>query len=113
MVNDVLAYGSFAERSSVMFTRLEIRLVAGVLLMLAGFSTACKTSPQAREAKYLKRGADYLRKKDFGRALLEFQNAAAQMPKDDVCFWELPGEVHHVLKLRMKDPGVKRQIQLH
>ena len=45
-------------------------------------STGCNTSPQAKEAKALKRGAALLAKKDYNRALLEFRNASKAMPKD-------------------------------
>ena len=52
--------------------------------LLAGTLTVggCSRSPQAREARFLKHGQDLVAKKDFGRALLEFKNAAKAMPKD-------------------------------
>ena len=43
---------------------------------------SCKRSPQAMEARYMKRGQALLAMKDYGRALLEFRNAAQAMPKD-------------------------------
>ena len=43
---------------------------------------ACNTSPQAREAAFLRKGAALLQKKDYSRALLEFRNASSAMPKD-------------------------------
>ena len=48
-----------------------------VLLILSG---SCNASPQAKEAKYLRRGAALLQKKDYPRALLEFKNAISAMP---------------------------------
>jgi cytochrome c-type biogenesis protein CcmH/NrfG len=45
-------------------------------------STACRISPQQKEAKYLQRGQIQLAKKDFVRAMLEFKNAAEAMPRD-------------------------------
>ena len=42
----------------------------------------CSTSPQAKEAKYLKKGEVLMEKKDFPRALLEFRNAARAMRTD-------------------------------
>ena len=44
--------------------------------------TACRTSPEAKEAKYFKRGQALLAQKEYPRALLEFRNAASAMPKD-------------------------------
>jgi tetratricopeptide (TPR) repeat protein len=60
------------------------RRSAGLLCILAVIAalSGCTTSPQAKEAKYLKRGEALLAKKDYPRALLEFRNAAAVMPKD-------------------------------
>jgi tetratricopeptide (TPR) repeat protein len=43
---------------------------------------ACRISPEAKEAKYLKRGEALAAKKDYPRAVLEFRNAAIAMPKD-------------------------------
>jgi tetratricopeptide (TPR) repeat protein len=54
----------------------------GALAVAAILSCACQRSPQAREAAYLKRGKEFLEKKDAGRAQLEFLNAAKVMPKD-------------------------------
>jgi len=50
-------------------------------LTAAGFSS-CARSPEAKEAKFLKRGQALLAQKDYPRALLEFRNAATVMPKD-------------------------------
>jgi tetratricopeptide (TPR) repeat protein len=52
-----------------------------LVLLTAGFS-GCRTSPEAKEAKFLKRGQALLAQKDYPRALLEFRNAATAMPKD-------------------------------
>lgn len=65
-----------------MFTRNKVRLFAGIASIVFAMSTGCRTSPQGKEARYLRRGQAYLEKKDYARALLEFQNAAKQMPKD-------------------------------
>lgn len=51
-------------------------------LMVTAVTTGCNTSPQATEAKALKRGSAFLAKKDYSRALLEFRNAAHAMPGD-------------------------------
>src|SRR5262245_55501149 len=51
-------------------------------LMIIAISPGCRTSPEANEAKYLKRGEALVAKKDYPRALLEFRNAASAMPKD-------------------------------
>src|SRR5579862_49315 len=55
---------------------ISICLLGAVLL------ASCRNSPQAKEAKYLQRGKAQLVKKDYGRAILEFRNAAQVMPRD-------------------------------
>src|SRR5579883_913967 len=66
-----------------------LRLVAASSLILLGFSVACNNSPQAREAKFLRRGAALVGQKDYSRALLEFKNAAAVMPKDAEPYYQM------------------------
>jgi len=51
-------------------------------LIVATAMAGCGGSPQTQEARFLKRGKEFLAKKDFSRALLEFKNAAKAMPKD-------------------------------
>lgn len=62
--------------------------VWGVLLATAA-TTGCNTSPQAKEAKSLKRGAALLAKKDYARALLEFRNASKAMPNDAEAYYQI------------------------
>ena len=58
-------------------------LTAGVL------AVGCNRSPQAREAQYLKRGAAFIAKKDYARAVLEFRNASTVMPKAAEPYYQL------------------------
>ena len=51
--------------------------------------TACRVSPPAKEAKYMRRGQAEIGKKDFTRAVLEFRNAAHAMPKDPEPLYQL------------------------
>ena len=46
------------------------------------FLQGCARSPEVKEARYLESGKRQLAKKDFQRAILQFQNAAKVMPKD-------------------------------
>lgn len=49
----------------------------------------CDRSPEAKEAKYLKKGKADLSKKDFARAILEFKNAATIRPHDAEAYYQL------------------------
>ena len=79
-VNQVIAKGVWlrgghhVERKEFVFARRRI--------CIAGFLVGCGSSPQAKEAKFLKKGQEYLAKKDYARATLEFRNAANVMPRD-------------------------------
>lgn len=58
-------------------------------LAAAAGGYGCHTSPEAREAKFLKRGEALLAKKEYTKAMLEFRNAATAMPKDAEPFYRL------------------------
>jgi tetratricopeptide (TPR) repeat protein len=51
-------------------------------IVLAVGCAGCRTSPQATEAKFLKRGQALIAQKEYPRAILEFRNAVSAMPKD-------------------------------
>lgn len=71
-----------------MFTNKALMFSAAVVIASIAI-VGCTSSPQAREAKFLKRGKELLEKKDFGRALLEFKNAAQVMPKDAEPYYQI------------------------
>ena len=56
------------------------------MLILA---SACKTSPQAKEQAFMKRGLAQMAKKDYARAALEFRSAAQAVPADAEPYYQL------------------------
>jgi len=52
------------------------------LALLLGAAPGCRTSPQAKEQRFLQRGQAQMAKKDYARAALEFRSAAQAMPND-------------------------------
>src|SRR5512140_1132813 len=56
------------------------RRFSGLLLLACFLLVACG-GPEAKKAKFLKRGKEYYAKKDFVRAGLEFKNAVQIDPK--------------------------------
>ncbi len=56
-----------------------------MVALLAG----CSSTPQEKEAKYIKRGEALLFKKDYQRATLEFRNAANVAPRDAEPYYQL------------------------
>jgi len=49
----------------------------------------CSQDPAAREARFLARGKQYLKQKDYDRAVLEFRNATQPKPKDAEPWYQL------------------------
>ena len=63
-------------------SKTGMRALRAGFVCMAAFLAGCSSSPQEKEAKFLKQGQTLLAKKDYARATLEFRNAAAAVPKD-------------------------------
>jgi tetratricopeptide (TPR) repeat protein len=63
--------------------------VIGIVVALALLSVSCRKSPQAREAKFLDSGKSHMQDKQYGRAILDFKNAAQAMPKDAEPYYQM------------------------
>ena len=69
---------------------LAKRRRAALISALIGLSIAFSgCSPQAREARYLASGKKMMEKKDYARALIQFNNAVKVMPKDAEAHYQL------------------------
>src|SRR3954453_9896133 len=49
----------------------------------------CRMSPEAKEARFLRRGQALMAQKDYSRAILEFRNAATVRPRDAEAYYQL------------------------
>ena len=58
-------------------------VLAGVLV------SGCARSPEVRRDKFMAAGQQYLQKKDYARAILQFRDAAQVMPKDPEVYYQL------------------------
>src|SRR4051794_21192874 len=56
--------------------------VIATALSVAALLAACTSSPQEKEAGFIKRGRAYLAQKDYARASIAFRNAARAMSSD-------------------------------
>src|SRR5262245_64040825 len=65
------------------------RWIIWIGLCIGAGLPACSRSPQDKEARSLKRGAALFERKDYARAILEFQNAVKVMPKDAEAHYQL------------------------
>lgn len=75
--------------------------------------TGCGRSPQAKEGDYLKRARAQLEKRDFARALLEFQNAARVMPADPEPHYQLGLAYLQTVNYPMAVREFRKTIQLN
>ena len=74
----------------MIFTRLAYRdrVMAGLLLAVI-VTAGCTRSPEAKSARFMEEGKKLLEKKDPGRAILQFRNAAQATPKNAEAFYQL------------------------
>ena len=53
------------------------------------FLGSCDRSPEAKLAKHVKRGDDYVKEEKFKEAAIEYRNAVKAVPKDPAAHWKL------------------------
>src|SRR5579871_6282131 len=79
-------------------TRLPFQTAVSVVRMWAMFGagaflvielSSCGLSASARHDRYLTAGKSYLEKHDYSRAIIQFKNAMAAMPKDPEAYYEI------------------------
>src|SRR5947209_196050 len=68
--------------------RIRLLFLLATILLLP-FTAGCGRSPEARRDKFLARGKELINKKDYSRAMLEFQNAARATPKDAEPYFQI------------------------
>lgn len=78
---------SYGHRGNIV-KRITQRVVPALLLILAGLC-GCTRSPEARRDKYVSKGKEFLEKKDYSRAILQFRNAVEVMPKDSEVYHQI------------------------
>src|ERR1700690_1279675 len=59
------------------------------LAIIAVFLAGCARTPEGREADHLQKGKNYVAKKDYRKAVIEFKIASQNMPKDAEPFYQL------------------------
>src|ERR1035441_9330812 len=82
-------------------------ILAGMLLV------CCSRSPEARRDKYMEAGKQFLAKKDFSRALLQFKNAAQATPKDAEPYYQMGLAALLLGDLRTGVTSLKRAVGLN
>jgi len=83
------------------------------LLLAALFFSACGLTPEAKEAKFLEAGRQYMAKKDYARALIDFQNAARVKKGDAEPYYQLGLAYFGLSDYRMCYPALRRALELN
>ena len=69
-------------------TQVRTRSGLAALLVTAALLIGCARSPEARRDRFVTRGKDFIEKRDYSRAILEFKNAIQVMPKDAELYYQ-------------------------
>jgi tetratricopeptide (TPR) repeat protein len=91
------------------------RVQAGtlVLICLSAVWSGCNRSPEARRDKHVAQGKEFLHKKDYSRAILEFKNALQAMPKDADVYYQLSLGYWAVDDVRMAIGSLRKALELN
>lgn len=67
--------------------RIGARLFLSIALLVGAFG--CARTPEAKRDRFVRAGKQFLEKKQYSRAVLEFKNAVAAMPRDPEAVYQL------------------------
>ena len=84
-----------------------------LLLSLILLSTACKKTPEAASASALEKGKDYLNRKDYPHALLEFRIALKSTPNNAEAFYQAALTYLAMLDVPAAFVNLKKAVELN
>ena len=65
------------------------KIMMACWIVMAVFISSCDRSPEAKLAKHVKRGDEYVKEEKFKEAVIEYKNAVKAAPKDSAAHWKL------------------------
>lgn len=65
------------------------KIMVACWIVAAVFFGSCDRSPEAKLAKHVKRGDEYVKEEKFKEAVIEYRNAVKAVPKDPAAHWKL------------------------
>jgi len=65
------------------------KMMMACWIVMAVFVSSCDRSPEAKLAKHVKRGDEYVKEEKFKEAVIEYRNAVKAVPKDAAAHWKL------------------------
>ncbi len=91
----------------------HLRSILAFSLALSTFLQSGCVTPEQREARFLARGKQRLQQKDYGRAVLDFRNAAKIEPTDDQAYYQLGWAFLQERDLRDAAVALKKATELN
>lgn len=92
----------------------NVRRACGAILLLSlAALCACRQSREATRDRYLASGKEYMKKRDYSRAVLAFKNAARTAPKDPEPLYEIGVASEDLGDLRTAITAYRQALQVN
>jgi len=91
----------------------NMRRVCAVILLSLAALCACRQSREATRDRYLASGKEYMKKRDYSRAVLAFKNAARTAPKDPEPLYEIGVASEDLGDLRTAITAYRQALQVN
>ena len=98
-----------------MTTEAEMRrsmIVVACWIAAAVFLGSCDRSPEAKLAKHVKRGDEYVKEEKFREAVIEYKNAVKAVPKDAAAHWKLAKAALEAKDIRTAFQELQKTVEL-
>lgn len=100
---------------SMGFTEASMRrskIMMACWIVVAVFFGSCDRSPEAKLAKHVKRGDEYVKEEKFKEAVIEYRNAVKAAPKDPAAHWKLAKAAIDAKDIRTAFAELRKTVEL-
>ncbi|MBF8259872.1 MAG: conserved protein of unknown function, TPR-like [Actinobacteria bacterium] len=88
------------------------KIMMACWIVVAIFLGSCDRSPEAKLAKHVKRGDEYVKEEKFREAVIEYKNAVKAVPKDSAAHWKLAKASLEAKDLRTAFSELQKTVEL-
>src|SRR3989304_5622492 len=88
------------------------KIMMACWIVAAVFLGSCDRSPEAKLAKHVKRGDEYVKEEKFREAGIEYKNAVKAAPKDPAAHWKLAKASLEAKDLRTAFAELQKTVEL-
>src|SRR5512143_3526015 len=88
------------------------KIMLACWILVAVILGSCDRSPEAKLAKYVKRGDAYVKEEKFREAAIEYKNAVKAAPKDSAAHWKLAKASLEAKDIRTAFTELQRTVEL-